>query len=152
MTDDKDDPDKYKLKLYIKADPDSNASTELDAAVNLKVQDCLAKVHHVCCTKVQLLLKSLEYQGISLFLEAISRFSFRCNFLSDFLVLQDSNPRILIEYGIVSYRFIRHNNTRSNGLWIPMLRVFVFYCCPVRQNGVYIGFSGSNTEKRSGLS
>ncbi len=45
VTDDKDDPDKYKLKLYIKADPDSNASTELDAAVNLKVQDCLAKVH-----------------------------------------------------------------------------------------------------------
>ncbi|MCR5523757.1 MAG: hypothetical protein K6F64_09020, partial [Clostridia bacterium] len=45
VTDDKDDPDKYKLKLYIKADPESNASTELDVAVNLKVQDCLAKVH-----------------------------------------------------------------------------------------------------------
>ncbi|MBR5113416.1 MAG: hypothetical protein IK097_08360, partial [Clostridia bacterium] len=47
VSDDKDDPDKYKLKLYIKADPDSNASTELDAAVNLKVQDCLAKVHQI---------------------------------------------------------------------------------------------------------
>lgn len=56
VTDDKDDPDKYKLKLYIKTDPDSNSASELDAAVNLKVQDCIAKVHQI---RRQTLTKSL---------------------------------------------------------------------------------------------
>lgn len=50
-------------------------------------------------TKVQFLLKSLVYQGISLFLLVAFRFDFEFNFLPGFLNLQDSIPRILIEYG-----------------------------------------------------
>jgi len=66
---------------------------------------------------VQLLLKSLEYQGISLFLKAIFRFDFRCNFLPDFLSLQDSNPRILIEYDI-SAGFFNRNRLKSPAFFV----------------------------------
>ena len=41
-----DDPDRYKLRLMIKPDPQSTGTAELEAMVNIKVQDCIDKVHH----------------------------------------------------------------------------------------------------------